>query len=68
MTNKIKKLQQQQFEIYIKNLKKKRMNALVKVTFLFVCFLFGFFYQTLKLHGLDMNMIIEEKKKGLLQF
>jgi len=68
MTNKIKKLQQQQFEIYIKNLKKKRMNALVKVVFLFVCFLFGFFYQTLKLHGLDMNMIIEEKKKGLLQF
>lgn len=63
---KIKELQKQQFEVYMKNLKKKRTKALVKVLFLCVCFFIGFFYQTFKIYGLDMNMIID--KKLLLQF
>ena len=66
MTKQIKELQKQQFEIYINNLRKKKVkSALAKVVFLFVCFFIGFFYQTL-IHGFDMNMIVE--KKAVLQF
>ena len=61
MKRKMIEIQAKQYNIYVK---KRRQQQIVKVFFLFCCFIAGFAYQILnQVYG--FNVIIEDEKKGL---